>query len=146
MLKKGTMFPSRALKLYELFIEYPSLEAIPADVRERLEKTVFRKTFDTVWQETVDFTLNQLKDPEKIARAEKDPKGKMALIFRWYLGLSSAWANAGVNERAMDFQVWCGPAIGSFNEFIKGSYLDPAVSKVYHDVYEANMQRQRKRE
>jgi len=140
VLKKGTMFPSRALKLYELFIEYPSVEAIPTEVRERLEKTVFRKTFATVWQETVDFTLNQLKDPEKIARAEKDPKGKMALIFRWYLGLSSGWANAGVDDRALDYQVWCGPAIGSFNDFIRGTYLDPAVSREYHDVYEANMQ------
>jgi PfaD family protein len=140
VLKKGTMFPSRALKLYELFLEYPSIEAIPKKDRERLEKTVFRKKLDTVWQETVDFTLNQLKDPEKIARAEKDPKGKMALIFRWYLGLSSGWANAGVNDRSMDFQVWCGPAIGSFNDFIRGTYLDPTVAKAYHDVYEANMQ------
>merc|ERR1719424_1723406 len=41
VLKKGTMFPSRALKLYELFLAYPSLDAIPADVRQRLEKTVF---------------------------------------------------------------------------------------------------------
>merc|ERR1719393_1099013 len=39
VLKKGTMFPSRALKLYELFLAYPSLDAIPADVRQRLEKT-----------------------------------------------------------------------------------------------------------
>jgi len=140
VLKKGTMFPSRALKLYELFLAYPSLDAIPADVRQRLEKTVFRKPIDTVWQETVDFTLNQLKDPEKIKRAEADPKGKMALIFRWYLGLSSGWANAGVTDRAMDFQVWCGPAIGSFNDFVRGTYLDPAVANAYHDVHEANMQ------
>jgi PfaD family protein len=140
VLKKGTMFPSRAQKLYELFLEYPSLEAIPADVRARLEKTVFRKPIDAVWQETVDFTLNQLKDPEKIARAEKDPKGKMALVFRWYLGLSSGWANGGVTDRALDFQVWCGPAIGSFNDFIRGTYLDPKVAGAFHDVYEANMQ------
>ena len=131
---------SRALKLYELFLAYPSLDAIPADVRQRLEKTVFRKPIDTVWQETVDFTLIQLKDPEKIKRAESDPKGKMALIFRWYLGLSSGWANAGVTDRAMDFQVWCGPAIGSFNDFVRGTYLDPAVANAYHDVHEANMQ------
>ena len=94
----------------------------------------------TSLDETVAFTLNQLKDPDKIARAEKDPKLKMALVFRWYLGLASTWANAGVNDRAIDFQVWCGPAIGSFNEFIRGTYLDPAVAKCYPDVYEANLQ------
>ena len=41
VLKKGTMFPSRAAKLYELFLQYPSLDALPADVRSRLEKQVF---------------------------------------------------------------------------------------------------------
>jgi len=93
-----------------------------------------------VWEETVDFTLNALKDPEKVARAEKDPKLKMSLVFRWYLGQSSGWANMGVEDRALDFQVWCGPAIGAFNEFIKGTYLDQAVSGVFHDVHEANLQ------
>merc|ERR1719353_624841 len=119
------MFPGRAKNLYELFVKYPSLEALPAEVQKRLE-------------ETVDFTLNALKDPEKVARAEKDPKLKMSLVFRWYLGQSSAWANYGVDDRALDYQVWCGPAIGSFNDFIRGSYLDSNVSGVFHDVHEAN--------
>merc|ERR1740138_1690860 len=139
VLKKGTMFPARAKKLYELFSKYPSLDAIPADVSARLEKQVFRKPMQTIWDETVAFTLNQLKDPEKIARAERDPKLKMALVFRWYLGLSSAWANNGVADRALDYQVWCGPAIGSFNDFIAGTHLDPRVSGVYPDVHEANV-------
>ena len=138
VLKKGTMFPARAKKLYEIFVQYPSLDAIPADVSARLEKQVFRKPMQTIWDETVAFTLNQLKDPDKIARAEKDPKLKMALVFRWYLGLSSAWANNGVADRALDYQVWCGPAIGSFNDFIAGTHLDPKVSGVYPDVHEAN--------
>ena len=140
VLKKGTMFPARAKKLYDLFVTYPSIEAIPADLQARLEKQVFRKPMAEIWAETVKFTLEQLKDPEKIARAEKDPKLKMALVFRWYLGLSSAWANNGVSERSLDYQVWCGPAIGSFNDFIRGSYLDPKVAGAFHDVYEANLQ------
>ena len=140
VLKKGTMFPARAKKLYDLFVKYPSIEAIPADLQARLEKQVFRKPMAEIWAETVKFTLEQLKDPEKIARAEKDPKLKMALVFRWYLGLSSAWANNGVSERSLDYQVWCGPAIGSFNDFIRGSYLDPKVAGAFHDVYEANLQ------
>ena len=139
VLKKGTMFPARAKKLYELFVKYPSLDAIPADVSARLEKQVFRKPMQTIWDETVAFTLNQLKDPEKIARAERDPKLKMALVFRWYLGLSSAWANGGVADRALDYQVWCGPAIGSFNDFIAGTHLDPLVAGKYPDVHEANV-------
>jgi PfaD family protein len=140
VLKKGTMFPARAKKLYELFVQYPSLEALPAEVKARLEKQVFRKPIQTIWDETVKFTLEQLKDPEKIARAERDPKLKMALVFRWYLGLSSAWANGGVADRALDYQVWCGPAIGAFNDFIRGTYLDPIVAGQFMDVHEANLQ------
>jgi hypothetical protein len=48
----------------------------------------------------------------------------MALLFRWYLGLSSRWANAGEPTRKVDYQVWCGPAMGAFNEWAKGSYLE----------------------
>ena len=48
----------------------------------------------------------------------------MALVFRWYLGLSSRWANAGDPTRTLDYQVWCGPAMGAFNEWARGSYLE----------------------
>ncbi len=44
----------------------------------------------------------------------------MALVFRWYLGQSSRWANAGEPTRKVDYQVWCGPAMGAFNEWTQG--------------------------
>ena len=50
----------------------------------------------------------------------------MALVFRWYLGQSSRWANAGEPSRKLDYQVWCGPAMGAFNEWTKGSFLEQA--------------------
>jgi hypothetical protein len=59
-----------------------------------------------------------------VERAERDAKHKMALVFRSYLGLSSRWANAGDPERVLDYQVWCGPAMGAFNEWTKGSWLE----------------------
>ena len=53
----------------------------------------------------------------------------MALVFRWYLGLSSRWANAGEPTRQVDYQVWCGPAMGAFNEWTKGSFLERAENR-----------------
>ena len=53
----------------------------------------------------------------------------MALVFRWYLGLSSRWANAGEPTRQLDYQVWCGPAMGAFNEWSKGSFLEPPANR-----------------
>jgi len=71
------------------------------------------------------------RDPQQIAKANQDPKYKMALIFRWYLGLSSRWANTGDEARQVDYQVWCGPAMGAFNEWTRGSWLaEPAKRNV----------------
>jgi PfaD family protein len=127
VLKRGTMFPMRAAKLYELYRQYPSWEAIPAAERVQVEKTHLRATFDEVWQQTRDFF--QRRDPTQLPRAETDPKHRMALVFRWYLGLSSRWANGGEPTRQLDYQVWCGPAMGAFNEWAKGSHLEQPANR-----------------
>ena len=122
VLKRGTMFPMRATKLYELYRAHASLEALPAADRDILEKQYFRKSLAAAWQDTCAFFLE--RDPEQIARGERDPRHKMALVFRAYLGQSSKWANSGIQDRKMDFQVWCGPAMGAFNHWVKGSHLE----------------------
>jgi hypothetical protein len=48
----------------------------------------------------------------------------MALVFRSYLGQSSNWANQGDPTRVLDYQIWCGPAMGAFNEWTKGTFLE----------------------
>jgi trans-AT polyketide synthase/acyltransferase/oxidoreductase domain-containing protein len=127
VLKRGTMFPMRAAKLYELYRAYPSLEAIPEAERVPLEKNVFKLPFEEVWKQTREFF--QKRDPSQNVKAEADPKHKMALVFRWYLGQSSRWANAGVPDRQLDYQVWCGPAMGAFNEWAKGSFLEAPANR-----------------
>ncbi len=125
VLKRGTMFAMRGNKLYELYRAYDSIDAIPEKEKQSLEKTIFKAPLDDIWQLTRDF-FNE-RDPEQVTRAEQDAKHKMALIFRWYLGLSSRWANTGEESRQVDYQVWCGPAMGAFNEWTKGSWLaEPA--------------------
>jgi trans-AT polyketide synthase/acyltransferase/oxidoreductase domain-containing protein len=125
VLRRGTMFAGRAGQLYEAYRDHPSLEAIPAGLRARLERTVLRATFDEVWAETASFW--QQRDPAEVGRAERDPKHRMALVFRWYLGKSSRWAIEGDTGRRTDYQIWCGPALGAFNRWAAGSVLaDPA--------------------
>ncbi len=121
VLKRGTMFPMRAQKLYEIYRNYNSIEDIPTVEREKLEKQVFRQTIDEAWKATVDY-LSQ-KNPQKLQKANSNPKMKMALIFRRYLGLSSRWSNSGEKGREVDYQIWCGPAMGSFNDWVRNSYL-----------------------
>jgi trans-AT polyketide synthase, acyltransferase and oxidoreductase domains len=122
VLKRGTMFAMRGAKLYELYHAHPSLDAIPATVRENLEKTIFKASIGSIWDECVRFF--RFRDPRQLERAEQNPKHKMALVFRWYLGMASRWANAGEPTRQIDYQVWCGPAMGAFNEWSKGSFLE----------------------
>lgn len=132
VLKRGTFFPLRAQKLFDLYKTYESIEEIPSDEREKLERQIFKKSLDAVWQETVAY-LSQ-RNPVKLEQASKNSKLKMALIFRWYLGLSSRWSNSGEPGREMDYQIWCGPAMGSFNNWVKGTYLEVPNNRKVVDI------------
>ena len=124
VLKRGTMFPLRAAKLYDLYSQYDCFDDIPENQKTILERDFFRKSFLEEWNHTRAFFLS--RDPSQIDRAEKDPKHKMALVFRSYLGQSSMWANKGEPSRKIDYQIWCGPSIGAFNAWAKGSFLEEA--------------------
>ncbi|RZB30039.1 MAG: hypothetical protein SRB1_02319 [Desulfobacteraceae bacterium Eth-SRB1] len=122
VLKRGTMFPFRALKLYDLYCMYDSYETIPEKQKTVLERDIFRCGFEDNWEQTKKFFLKC--DPKQVERAEKDPRHKMALVFRSYLGQSSRWATTGDPSRRIDYQIWCGPSMGAFNEWTKGSFLE----------------------
>jgi PfaD family protein len=123
VLKRGTLFASRAHKLYDLYRRVPDLESIPAAERAALENEIFRAPLATVWDETRAFWMR--RDPGEVATAERDGKHRMALVFRSYLGRASRWAIDGDPERRLDYQIWCGPAMGAFNAWVAGSFLQP---------------------
>ncbi|MDR1040920.1 MAG: PfaD family polyunsaturated fatty acid/polyketide biosynthesis protein [Deltaproteobacteria bacterium] len=128
VLKYGTLFGARSQRLAELYRQYGSIDEIPVPEREQLEKKIFLKPLETIWEETEAFFRE--RDPSQLKKAE-NPKHKMALVFRWYLGQASRWAIQGLSERQTDWSVFTGPAIGSFNEWAAGSYYeDPANRKV----------------
>ena len=132
VLKRGTMFAMRAAKLYEVYRAYQSIEEIPPNEREQIETKIFQRTIDEVWADTVAFF--EQRSPSQITRANQDPKLKMALIFRWYLGLSSRWAINSTEGRDMDYQVWCGPAMGTFNDWVHGTYLSEPENRRVADM------------
>lgn len=121
VLRRSTMFGVRARKLYELYRAHGSWEALPAEQRRKVETTTLRATFEEAWAETASFWAG--RDPREIERAERDPRHKMALVFRSYLGRSSRWAIGGDPDRRADYQIWCGPAMGAFNRWTQGSFL-----------------------
>jgi len=122
VLSRGTLFPMRARRLRELYESHGSLDELSASDRQRLETGILGRTVDEAWAATETFWGE--RDPVQLARAESDPKHKMALLFRWYLGSSSRWANTGDPNHTLDYQVWCGPAMGAFNSWARGSFLE----------------------
>jgi PfaD family protein len=121
VLKRGTLFASRSSQLRELYRMHGSIEEIPKETVARIEREIFQRPLADVWAETRGYFESRV--PGEVERAERDPKHKMALVFRWYVGLGSHWAIAGVPGRKMDYQIWCGPAMGAFNRWVRGSFL-----------------------
>ena len=132
VLKRGSMFAMRASRLYELYNRYSSIEEIPEKDREKIEKTIFKRDLNEIWEETQQFFRE--RDIQNLERALADPHHKMALIFRWYLGLSSRWSVVGEPSREMDYQIWCGPSMGTFNEWVRGTYLETKENRYVVDV------------
>jgi PfaD family protein len=121
VLRRGTMFAGRARRLLELYRAHDGLDQLSAQDRDWLERSVLRRPVEDVWADTVEYFTR--RDPEQIERAKASPKRQMALVFRWYLGLSSGWAISAAADRLTDYQIWCGPSMGAFNAWAAGSYL-----------------------
>ena len=122
VLKRGTMFALRASKLYDLYHRHDRYEDIPESQRQILERDFFKRSFAAEWESTRQYF--EKADPRQIERAEKNPKHRMALVFRSYLGQSAMWSVNGVQDRQMDYQIWCGPAMGAFNQWARDSFFD----------------------
>lgn len=136
VLTRGSLFARRGHRLREWHKRYDSLDELAPDEKTELEEKILRRPVADVWAECERFFAE--RDPEQLERARKNPRHQMALVFRWYLGLSSRWAISGEPTRKADVQVWCGPAIGAFNAWTAGSFLaSPEARRV--DVVAANL-------
>lgn len=121
VLRKGSLYAQRAGRLFELYRTRQSIEEIPAGELASIEKEIFRRDVKEV-EAAVENYFSK-RNPEELRRARSDAHHRMALIFRWYLGMSSRWPISGAEDRQLDYQIWCGPAIGAFNEWIRGTFL-----------------------
>jgi trans-AT polyketide synthase, acyltransferase and oxidoreductase domains len=119
VLKKGLFFPARGNKLFDLYRQYNSLDEIDAKTRSQIQEKYFRRSFEQVYEDVKAFY-----PASEIEKAERNPKHKMALIFRWYFGYSTRLAMSGDEEGRVDYQVHCGPALGAFNQWVKGTALE----------------------
>lgn len=127
VLKRGTMFAQRANLLHQLYQSYDCLEDIPTPIRAQLERDVFRAPLASIWAQTRSYW--EQRDAAVARGGDVDPKQRMALVFRWYLGNASHWPRHGNAARRLDYQIWCGPALGAFNAWVAGSFLQAPESR-----------------
>jgi trans-AT polyketide synthase/acyltransferase/oxidoreductase domain-containing protein len=138
VLKKGLFFPARANKLYALYRQCNALEELDERTRQEIQNKYFKRSFNAVYEETCAYYA--ARDPEQVARAERDPKHKMALVFRWYFVHSMRLALKGSMDQRVDYQVHCGPCLGAFNRWVEGTDLQSWRSRHVDVIAERLMQ------
>jgi trans-AT polyketide synthase/acyltransferase/oxidoreductase domain-containing protein len=122
VMKRGVFFPARANKLYNLWRENDGLASIDVRTAKHIQEKYFRRSFEEVYEETRNHYFTTM--PGEIEKAERNPKQKMALVFRWYFIHSMNLALTGNLDQRVDFQVHCGPSLGAFNQWVKGTELE----------------------
>ncbi|HVI45851.1 MAG TPA: ACP S-malonyltransferase [Chitinophaga sp.] len=122
VLKKGFFFPARASKLYDLYRRHNAIEEIDRSTQEQLQQEYLKKSFSAIYSD-IRNTYSDADMPA-LARAESNPKEKMALIFKWYLRECQEFPIRGLEERKVDYQVYSSAAMGAFNQWVKGTELE----------------------
>ncbi len=122
VLKRGTLFSVRAEKLYQYYKNFNRFEDLPEKARTEIQEKLLLTDFESAWQSTRQFFLDQ-GNTKTVEKGDTTPKHKMALVFKSYLGQSSKWAIQGIPNRRMDYQIWCGPAMGAFNQWVRGTFM-----------------------
>ncbi len=120
--RKGTLFAVRASRLYQMYRQYRCLDDIDAATRRTIEQDWFGgRSFAEIWEQTEAYLAE--RNPDELERALRDPRRRMALVFRWYFRWSTEMALRGEPGAQVNYQIHCGPAMGAFNRWVAGSDL-----------------------
>ncbi len=131
VLKRGTLFAVRGAKLAEIYRQRSGFSDLTAD-EIRFVETALGESIASAWDKTRTYLSDA--NPDELAKGLRDPKKQMALVFRRYLFMGSQWAREGEEERLRDFQIWCGPAMGAFNEWVHGTPLEPLEARTVKQI------------
>lgn len=124
VVRKGTLFAARANKLYQLYRTHTGLDDLDGPTRAWLERDCLRAPLDQVWKQTCAYYRDAGRAHET-ERAERDPKHRMALVFKSYFARTNRAAQEGDPAERANYQVHCGPAAGAFNRCVGGTALEP---------------------
>ena len=99
VLKKGSLFPMRAQKLYDIYTTYNAIEEIPAEVKQELETRVFMRSMEQIWQETRDFFTQ--RNPEQIDKSGAEPQEEdgacLPLVSGTFFAMVARWGGGSAH-------------------------------------------------
>lgn len=131
VLKRGTLFAMRGAKLYTLYRDGASYEDLtPRD--QKWVDDILGEPFEVAWEAT--YAYISKVNPAEAGRALNDGNKRFALVARRYLFMAAQWARQGTEGRAADYQIWCGPSMGAFNEWVAGSFLEPVEARTTRQI------------
>ncbi|MNJ33458.1 Polyketide biosynthesis protein PksE [compost metagenome] len=116
VLKKGVFFPVRANKLHDIYKFIASVDDLDDHLRKQLEEKYFKRSLDQVYED-----VKKHSPLAEIEKAERNPKHKMVLMFKSYFASSTKAALSGAETEKVNYQIHCGPALGAFNQWMKGT-------------------------
>lgn len=122
VVRRGLLFAGRANHLRQLWQHHRSIEELGEDDRRKLEADYFGCSLEAVLKECSQHYARIA--PARLEQALRDPKAKMAMIFRWYFVRATRLARQGDPLHRLDYQIHCGPALGAFNDWVRGSRLE----------------------
>lgn len=122
VVRKGVFYPSRANKLYDIYRYFDSWDEIDSETQRQIEDRFFKCGFKQAYAQAR--TYYSEKRADAVEKADGNTKQKLALVFRWHLDRSMQWALDGNPDRKVDYQIYCGPAMGAFNQWVKGTDLE----------------------
>lgn len=131
VLKRGTLFAMRGRKLHGFYRSGASYETLNTADRKWIDD-VLGEPFEMAWAATQSYIRRV--NPAEAKKAETDGNKRLALVARRYLFQGAQWAREGTTNRTADYQIWCGPAMGAFNEWVAGTPLEPVESRTVRQI------------
>lgn len=131
VLKRGTLFAMRGKKLFHLYRSGAAFETLDPKDQAWVED-VIGEPFAAAWKATRDYISKV--NPREAERAEHDGNKRFALVARRYLFNGAQLARDGDTERIADYQIWCGPAQGAFNEWVEGTFLEKIENRTVRQI------------
>lgn len=131
VLKRGTLFAMRGKKLFQIYRSGAAFETLDPKEQAWMED-VLGEPFETAWQATRDYIRRV--NPKEAERADADGNKRLALVARRYLFSGAQLAREGDPGRLADYQIWCGPAQGAFNEWVAGTFLEDISNRTVRQI------------